>query len=430
MKERFRTHSINAVFAQVVTLAGAGLTAIVISRVLGPADRGEYALILMTPWLLVTLGRLGLGHAVNYYASKTSPTILITNSVVLSLGLSAVLMFVAYLFGYFFHDTFFHSIDRKLMVLMVLFVPLYVFSNHFVSLLQGLYKITLRNALPMGQSLLNLLLLLALIVFWKQGLRGALIASLASLALMVSAALAFLWKEIDPKEMRLDFVFMKGLLKYGFQSHVGNVLKDLSYRSDILIIGYFLSPEQVGYYVTAVTVAEVLWIVPDAVGSVLLPRVASLSSEEAKAFTPAVSRIVMIAVSLLCLVLFLLGRPMIGLAFGEKFLPAVSVLFLLLPGVLALTVWKILANDLIGRGFPTQYSVTSGVALVTMVALDLWLIPRFGIKGAAVASTVSYVFATLAIVAIYVRTTGNSIRDLVVPSKGDFFLYRNMFKGA
>lgn len=53
------------------------------------------------------------------------------------------------------------------------------------------------------------------------------------------------------------------------------------------------------------------------------------------------------------------------------------------------TIWKVLANDIIAQGHPIAYSFTTALAFCTMIVMDLLLIPRFGINGAAIGSSIS-----------------------------------------
>lgn len=425
---QFTKYSINTIANQFIILVISVLISIITARVLGPEGKGQLTLILLIPMLSITFGRMGIGHAVNYYASRTSSTKLIVNSFVLSTLLSILLVALTLPVAYALKDVFFKTINEKLIVLISFFIPFYIFNNHFISLLQGLYKINIRNLLLVSQPMLNLLLLILLITILKLGLNGAVIASIIALLFAVFLSGIFLLKEIKVKEISLDFSLMRQLLTFGFKSHIGNILKDLSYRSDILIISYFLPAAFVGYYIIAVTIAEIIWKIPDAVGSVLLPYVAHMDNNSAKTFTPVVSRVVLVPVTIACLLIFLFGKNIITLAFGQEFLPSSSVLVILLPGILSFALWKILANDLIAQGYPARYSLTSGIALVTMVVLDLLLIPKFGINGAAVASTVSYIAATASIIFIYTRITDNSFKDLLIPVRSDFSFYKNYLR--
>ena len=428
--EQFTRYSINTVVSQFSIFIIAVVTSIITARLLGPEGKGQLALVLLIPMLVVTFGRMGIGHAVNYYAGKTTSTKLIANSLALSVLISVLLIIPSFLTVFSVKSIFFKEVDERFIIIICSFMPFYLFNNHFISLLQGLYRIDHINIISIARSAINLILLIVLIRIFSLGLTGAIIAAIVSVLLAVFLLAFFLFKEINLKEVGLDFNLMKQLLKFGFKSHTGNILKDLSYRSDILIISYFLPAASVGYYTVAVVIGEIIWNIPNAIGSVLLPRVARMDNKSAKLFTPAVIRTVLVPVTIACFMIFLLGKSIIIFAFGQDFLPSASALIILLPGIWALTVWKILASDLIAQGHPMKYSFTSGIALVTMVILDLWLIPELGINGAAIASTISYIAATVSIIFIYTRITGNSLKELFVPTRAEFLLYQRILRSV
>jgi Na+-driven multidrug efflux pump len=62
-----------------------------------------------------------------------------------------------------------------------------------------------------------------------------------------------------------------------------------------------------------------------------------------------------------------------------------------------------------------------------MVALDLVLIPKFGINGAAIASSVSYISATIFMIVVYRRISNNSVRSLLIPKHADLEFMKNLF---
>jgi O-antigen/teichoic acid export membrane protein len=153
-----------------------------------------------------------------------------------------------------------------------------------------------------------------------------------------------------------------------------------------------------------------------------------MEMEEARKFTPIVCKLVVLPVLATCILLFLFGKILITFAFGQAFLPSATVLLILLPGIFFFAVWKIIANALIAQGHPSKYSVTSGVSLVTMLLFDIILIPRYGIQGAALASTLSYTLATFTIIFIYTRLTDSLITEMFLPVRADFFYYKDFFK--
>jgi O-antigen/teichoic acid export membrane protein len=85
-------------------------------------------------------------------------------------------------------------------------------------------------------------------------------------------------------------------------------------------------------------------------------------------------------------------------------------------------------NDLSVRGYPTTKSYTSGVAMLLTVVLDILLIPRWGIIGAAIASSIAYLTAWGIALRIYCRITGYHPWDLLVIRKEDITLAFHLLK--
>jgi Na+-driven multidrug efflux pump len=98
-------------------------------------------------------------------------------------------------------------------------------------------------------------------------------------------------------------------------------------------------------------------------------------------------------------------------------------MFILMPGMWFLGTGTVVAGDLRGRGKPGIASILAGITLVVTVALDLVLIPPYGVPGAAIASVASYVVFGLASLIVLSRVTKISVRTLVVPTRADFAVY-------
>jgi O-antigen/teichoic acid export membrane protein len=118
-------------------------------------------------------------------------------------------------------------------------------------------------------------------------------------------------------------------------------------------------------------------------------------------FTPRVFRITLALTSVGAVVLALIGKPFIEIVYSPEFASAYGPMLVLLPGVVLLGSGKILTNEIAGRGYPQYNSIASGVSLVLTIGLDLLLIPRLGVLGAAVASSVAYVVIFLLAIHFY-----------------------------
>ena len=62
---------------------------------------------------------------------------------------------------------------------------------------------------------------------------------------------------------------------------------------------------------------------------------------------------------------------------------------------------KVLTNEIAGRGYAHYNSINSGLALLITLLLDVLLIPRYGILGAALASSIAYAFNLVTALVFY-----------------------------
>jgi len=99
--------------------------------------------------------------------------------------------------------------------------------------------------------------------------------------------------------------------------------------------------------------------------------------------------------------LIIFGKLIIRILLSRAFLGAYVPMLVLLPGVILLGLAKILFADILGRGYPQYSSIISGSSLVITIVLDLTLIPRMGITGAALASSVAYTFHFVQAIVLY-----------------------------
>jgi O-antigen/teichoic acid export membrane protein len=268
--------------------------------------------------------------------------------------------------------------------------PIILLNGFFSSILQGLQLIFTVNLISFIQSILTLSLTLLLVIGWKLGLLGALLASLASWGLSLIVWCITLRRHGGVLTPRWSYDVLRSTLSFGLRGYIGNVLQFFNYRLDMFILNYFLGPASVGIYAVSVRLAELLWYLPNAVGFVIFPRAAASKPEEMNVFTPRVFRATLGLTALGALGLAFVGRPVINLVFSSAFVGAFIPMLVLLPGVVLLGGAKVLTNELAGRGYPHYNSLNAGLALILTVVLDLVLIPRYGVVGAALASSAAY----------------------------------------
>jgi O-antigen/teichoic acid export membrane protein len=143
--------------------------------------------------------------------------------------------------------------------------------------------------------------------------------------------------------------------------------------------------------------------VPDALGTVLFPRLAGASEERAHAATAEVCRLTVAAVGAGALGFVVFGPTVVPLLFGERFAGAIAPMLVLLPGILMMSLYLILSRNFTSRNRQQVNIAAAALALGINVGSNLWLIPHWGIVGAAVASCLSYGIAALVLLVAFVR---------------------------
>jgi len=404
------------------------ITSIILARALGPTGKGIYALIILIPWVMLKLGSLGIESSNVYFTGSKQYEIedITSNSLLSSILLGLILLLL--FFGVFHLNIFqnflnSNQINHFYLWLIVLTVPFSLLFGFLLNILLGKEKIIIYNKINIFKAIFQLIAIIVFLLILKKGIFGAIISYV--LTIIVFALFVIL---LIRKFTRITFSFNRKLLedstKYGVKVYFGNFAQFLNYRLDIFIVAAFLAPAAVGFYSIAVGMAERLWMFPGAIATVLFPRISSLKDVEADNLTPRVARHTFLIIFVLSLVLALLAKPLIRFFFGSAFLPSVMPLLLLLPGIITLGGAKTLTADLAGRGKPQFGTYASFISLGINIPLNLWLIPKWGISGAAFASSVAYTVAAVMIIIAFIKVSNKSWTDILFIKKQDFQDYR------
>ena len=98
-----------------------------------------------------------------------------------------------------------------------------------------------------------------------------------------------------------------------------------------------------------------------------------------------------------------------------------------MPGVVGQAVSRICFTDCSGRGYPGKATIAAAITATLTITLDMLLIPKYSMYGAAAASSIAY--CTSGVLGLYwhMKLSGNSLGCLVVPRVSDLKYYRNVF---
>lgn len=373
----------------------------VLVRLLGPVQYGQYALVLSVYSLAGIVLVSGTGDTVRKYVSERSDPewqaavfgYVLRAGFVLSLLAATVSALAAYsgLVAAIFGEAF-----TSLFYVLGAFLIANQLATHVLWTLMGLQLESRSEPLKIVDETVFVAAALAF-VYAGYGVKGVLLGSIVGSAVTVAIGLIVVVRQIPVRQI----VFPGGvelprrrIVVYTISTICFFLFLTSLYHVDVLLLQYWTDDETVGYYKGALVIAEVLWFAPVAVQYALLQRVSRLwergDLEAIEHRSQIVTRYVLLFTVLLVLGLVALAADFVPLYLGESFVPAVTPLLLLLPGVLGFAVARPSLAINQARRSLRLLLVATGVCSVINLLLNLVLIPIYGMIGAAIATSAGY----------------------------------------
>lgn len=395
-------------FIFAITFFGLGLNYlynIFLARWLGAERFGLYALGLSVFNLLATLSLMGLDNAALRFIPGVSsvgdfPSMkkIIRNT--LRLGCftgvgAAILLAVS---GSYLSNVLYQTRDLEPVFLAFAFaIPAYVFSSILLSTLQALQDVRWRMVVRYVSEPLARILLTAMLLFLGWALKAALIGFIV--ALWVSVVIAYIGltrilKKIDthvgPVEhaepTRVD------IMGYVLPLLFGMLFSAAANRSDVILLGYFNGAKDTGIYAAALISAAILSIIIQSLESFMAPLLSeSLAlgkrQQTREIYTLSLRWSVLLGFPLLfCFILF--SREILGF-YGEDFQRAALCFVLLTIGQFINLATGSANSILLVLGKSKVVMINEFFKSVLQIAMNIFLIPLYGIVGAAISMLVS-----------------------------------------
>jgi len=410
--------------------AGCALVALVTevcyAWLLGPEGRGQISVCLMAIAFGVLLGGMGGEGAIILWRADPRKRSTVWLPAVLLWGLIGCVITCSLwaLLYWRWNPAFLRGVDSTLAVIVFFSIPVGVLLDYQIAMLVGEERFRVRAGIALTAQVAGLAGFAALLLFGRNAaaaLRGNLLGTLAGAviaAAILKRSFRSFWRLGAARENLLP------TLSYAMRGQFGNVASFFNYRLDVFIANYFLGATQVGLYALGVAISEALWQIPAAAALALFPRTARTVDRGAAEFTCLIMRQVFVIAAAGAITIGIGSWLFLPLVFGERFRPSIAIVWLLLPGTLALSLGRVSASDLAGRGKSGYSSVFSITALVVTVVLDLILIPRVGIRGAALASSAAYCTNAVLILAALKYELKTTWRSLLLPTRAEWASYQ------
>ncbi len=204
----------------------------------------------------------------------------------------------------------------------------------------------------------------------------------------------------------------KSILTSAWPFAISGALGALMINTDILIIGWLRSAQDVGLYSVGQRIVQLLYVLPAVLSTSLFPTLARLAGKDDKKVSLAVERVlsfVYLAAIPMALGSVILGKGIINFVFGSGYADAVSSFQVLGITMLIDFPVAILSGMVFAYNRQKKLMIYSAIGGILNVVLDFILIPKFGIVGSAFATLAAQILSN-----IYLHWTARRLNNFVV----------------
>jgi len=382
-------------FDKVIRILGGLFIGVWVARYLGPSNFGilNYAIAYVA--LFVVFVKLGFDKIIVRELVKNTK---IKNRL---LGTAFILKLIGAFLAIFsiFISLFFVETDSLTKVVIFIVAAGFIFQSvdvidyFYQSKILSKYIVIARNSAFILSSLLKVYLVLN----QSQVVYFALASSMD--VFLAGLFMVYIYKKTGHKitKWRFDKKLAIRMIKYSWPLAISTFIISIHMRIDQVMIGNMLDKEQVGIYSVAVRLSEFWLFVPVILVNTLMPYFTELRDTNHKLYYQRLTQLYSImfwmgAVFGIFVIMF--GKDLIVTLFGIEYVGAYLVLIF--------NIWNgIFMSQAIARGIwminenLQKYRLYNNIIIVVInIVVNIILIPRIGISGAAIATFITQFFGT------------------------------------
>lgn len=386
---------------------------------LEPVGRGSFAVCVTFALVSATVFGLATDRAVQYHliardlpAGRATATAFAT-----VLFGSAVAMLIGWLLIGSSHP-FFAKAASGSFRLSLLMIPLYALNVALGLLLAGVGRFGVMGALNLVSIVLNLVFTVLLVGVAGQGVNGAIWALLLSYLVTValqSRAMAqssggFEWPRLGD---------IGRVVSYGLRFYVARLGNVLNLQVGTIVMAWMAAPAEIGVFAATQVLISRVMVIPDSISTALQPRVGPDANGQPE-LVAAAARASLVSVGAALAALLATAGSVVPILLSEAFSGAVSLLWWMAPGMWLKAATKPTTAYFIGVNRPGVVSLSVGVELATNAVAMLLLYRRYGLAGAAAATTVACLLASLVLAVAFHAVSGMGVRQMWRLRRSDF----------
>lgn len=408
----------HSIFSKVIILVLQAGTGILTARALLPVGRGELAAMILWPLFVASVTTLGVPSSLIYYLRHRPEQRqrLIATSFFMATALGIVSAMIAALVLPWWLRQYSPSIIHAAQWFLIT-VPICSVTLAGRAVLEASDEFNASNAIQTMTPFATLVGLLAFLAFHRLNAYTAAIAYIAA-SLPTFIYMIARVRRVGMGRLIFDSSVARLLMGYGIRSYGIDILGTLALQVDQVLVVSLLSAGAMGSYVVVLSLSRMLNLFQNSVVMVLFPKAAGRSPEEVLALTGRSVRVSGLITMLGGLFICVAGPGLLRILYGKEYVGAVGALRVLVLEVVLSGATFVLAQAFMALGRPGIVTILQAIGLSLSIPMMLWLIPRYGINGAAISLLTSTV-ARLTFIYVGFRIFLKTKPPVVLPGRSD-----------
>jgi O-antigen/teichoic acid export membrane protein len=370
------------------------VNSIVVARALGVEDRGYFLMAAMLPNILITFSDFGLGQAnTKFVASKKwlASTVFVSNTIVICIRLF-VIGIVGCVFVHFYSEIFFPGIPKTYLYLGLLQSIALVIQGTIFPIFLGLGYGVRYSLILVASSALSLVTLSVGWLTFGLSVNLALVLQFCS-SLAVAIYIYFSVLKHIGELGKMSKQYLIEAFHFGSGIYLSIVSTFANQKMVLIVLNFYGGVVFVSLYTIAQALAERMYLISDAVGTILMPKVAEDPKVNSGMYTPLVFKLTVLVVTFFSILLMFVSEWLVTFVYGSDFTASGEIIRVLLLAGIFLSGWRVLSQDLIAKGMTKKTAFVNIVMAVTSLGTSILLLPTMGLLGAAWGAVVGAVLS-------------------------------------
>lgn len=383
---QYKKNILNNFMVNIFNMIIAYIISVLVSRKLGTSGKGEFAFLFLLADIIAGYGHLGVISATNYFQTRMGLekqkiyNINLTYNIIIS---AIVVGIITLLYS---NGIILKEYNVKLIIGFIIYTVLILLRSYLNNIYTGDERIRDMNKFLIISSSMSAFLVIT--TFSKLSVTLYVFIKCIEVGINV---LLLLTKNNYKFRPQLDFNIIKKEIRYGINPMLANLCIFLSYKIDKFFVKGISGQSELGLYDTAVMLAELALIIPQAIANPIIARLYNLplDSQERKDVIQQTLRYGFTS----CVLLSLIGIcciPLIPLVYGKSYAPSQLMTCILFFSIPFISIGKITTAYFYSSGNVGIITKFSSISLLINCILNIILIPKLGGIGAAIATTFSY----------------------------------------